>query len=108
MRTVVEPGSTDKIALFHALSDKIRLDVILLLGDGEQCVCEITETMGIAQSRLSFHLKVLKDSGLITDRRGGRWTYYSLVRNAFDEAIGTLSELRPRKVRPRAPRACCD
>ena len=108
MSVAVRSRSIKEVALFHALSDEIRFDVIRLLGDGEQCVCEITETLGIAQSRLSFHLKVLKDAGLITDRRGGRWTYYSLVRNAFDEAIDTLSELRPRNVRPRASRACCD
>ncbi|HEU4786456.1 MAG TPA: metalloregulator ArsR/SmtB family transcription factor, partial [Gemmatimonadaceae bacterium] len=55
--------------LFHALSDETRLGVLEMLRDGERCVCELQEELDAAQSRLSFHLRVLKDSGLVTDRR---------------------------------------
>jgi ArsR family transcriptional regulator, arsenate/arsenite/antimonite-responsive transcriptional repressor len=51
--------------LFHALSDETRLAVIDLLRSGEQCVCELQDALDVAQSRLSFHLKVLKDAGLV-------------------------------------------
>src|SRR5437762_7412043 len=83
--------------VFHALSDEARLAVLELLGDGEHCVCELTAALDVAQSRLSFHLKVLKDAGLITDRREGRWVYYTLARETFDEAMDFLTTMRPRK-----------
>jgi DNA-binding transcriptional ArsR family regulator len=51
------------IELFHALSDETRLEIIGLLRGGERCVCELTDTLDAAQSRLSFHLRVLKDAG---------------------------------------------
>jgi ArsR family transcriptional regulator len=52
------------------------LQVIEALGGGERCVCELTEALGVAQSRLSFHLKVMRQAGLITAREEGRWVYY--------------------------------
>jgi ArsR family transcriptional regulator len=64
--------------LFHALADETRLDILEQLADGERCVCELTDALGTGQSRLSFHLKTLKDAGLVTDRRQGRWIYYAL------------------------------
>lgn len=72
-------------AVFHALSDPTRLDLINLLAGGEQCVCDLTDALKTGQSRLSFHLKVLKKAGLIRDRRDGRWMYYSLNEEAFEE-----------------------
>src|ERR687883_221073 len=65
--------------LFHALSDETRLGVLEMLRDGERCVCELQDELDAAQSRLSFHLRVLKDAGLVVDRREGRWSYYSIV-----------------------------
>lgn len=84
MVTAINKG--EKTArLFHALSDETRLALIDRLQGGEQCVCELMETIKAAQSRLSFHLKVLKDAGLITDRREGRWMYYSINRDAIED-----------------------
>ena len=82
-------------ALFHALSDETRLELLDRLKSGERCVCELTDVMKAAQSRLSFHLKVLKDAGLILDRREGRWIYYSInldAINELDEVVDTLKE----------------
>lgn len=73
------------VALFHALSDETRLALLERLKGGEQCVCELMDAMKAAQSRLSFHLKVLKDAGLVEDRREGRWMYYSLSAQAIEE-----------------------
>jgi ArsR family transcriptional regulator, arsenate/arsenite/antimonite-responsive transcriptional repressor len=81
------------VRLFHALSDETRLAVIDMLRGGERCVCDLQGTLDAAQSRLSFHLKVLKDAGLVTDRREGRWSYYSLNPDRVDEAIESLREL---------------
>jgi ArsR family transcriptional regulator len=74
-----------KAQLFHALSDQTRLGIVERLTRGERCVCELTDALDAAQSRLSFHLKVLKSAGLVTDRREGRWSYYRLNPEALSE-----------------------
>jgi ArsR family transcriptional regulator len=92
---------------FHALSDETRLRLLELLRAGEQCVCDLTDSLDTGQSRLSFHLKVLKDAGLVTDRREGRWVYYALDLAALDALGDFLSGLRPRRGGLRlAPRRC--
>ena len=83
--------------LFHALSDTIRLDVVVLLLDGERCVCELMEELDLAQSRLSWHLKTLSDAGIVTGRREGRWNYYSLNADVLGETRGLLESLRPKR-----------
>jgi ArsR family transcriptional regulator len=84
------------IALFHALSDETRLEIIDLLRKGERCVCELTDTLDAAQSRLSFHLRVLKDAGIVRDRKDGRWVYYELDPEAFEEIEALASAMKPR------------
>jgi ArsR family transcriptional regulator len=82
-------------SLFHALSDDTRLALLDRLKGGERCVCELTDVMKVAQSRLSFHLKVLKEAGLIRDRREGRWMYYAINPEAIEEleeAVDTLKQ----------------
>jgi ArsR family transcriptional regulator, arsenate/arsenite/antimonite-responsive transcriptional repressor len=66
------------IAGFHALSDPIRISVIELLRHRELCVCDLCDTLEITQSKLSFHLKNLKEANLVNSRQEGRWIYYSL------------------------------
>lgn len=63
---------------FHALSDSLRLQVMELLRQQELCVCDLCDRLGVNQSKLSFHLKTLKDAGLVRARQEGRWIYYSL------------------------------
>jgi ArsR family transcriptional regulator, arsenate/arsenite/antimonite-responsive transcriptional repressor len=94
---VAAHSRTDRaIELFHALSDETRLEIIELLGKGERCVCELTDTLDAAQSRLSFHLRVLKDAGIVRDRKDGRWVHYELNLEAFDEMESLVSGLKPR------------
>ncbi|HVR11716.1 MAG TPA: metalloregulator ArsR/SmtB family transcription factor [Thermoanaerobaculia bacterium] len=83
---------------FYALGDEIRLGILDLLRGGERCVCELTACLGLAQSRLSFHLKVLKDAGLISHRRQGRWSYYALDPEAFREIEEFLNRVPPAAV----------
>lgn len=85
--------------LCNALADEARVEIVARLLDGEKCVCDLTEALETGQSRLSYHLKVLKDAGLVTDRRDGRWAYYTLEREAFVETEKLLSALRPRAMR---------
>jgi len=84
-------------ALFHALSDETRLSIVEMLRDGELCVCELQEELGAAQSRLSFHLRVLKDAGIVRDRREGRWAYYRLATQALVELHDLTVAMQPRK-----------
>lgn len=96
-------------AIFRALSDEKRLRILALLTGGELCVCELTEVLDLPQPLLSFHLRTLKDAGLVADRRAGRWVYYSLLTSALEEARSLLEELaseRPmeRILRTKGPR----
>ena len=93
------------VELFHALSDETRLQIIELLSKGEQCVCELTDSLDAAQSRLSFHLRGLRDAGIVRDRRQGRWVHYELNREAFEEAESLVAQLKPRGLTVRAD--CC-
>ena len=86
--------------LLRALAEPIRLQVIESLSGGERCVCDLTSELGLAQSKLSFHLKVLKRAGLITAREEGRWVYYSLCREAIDDLRSWLAQLADHSTRP--------
>jgi len=102
--TVSAPLDTARAAaLFHALSDVARIEIVAALLGGERCVCDLMDVVGAAQSRLSYHLKVLKDACLVTDRREGRWAYYTLERDAIVETEALLASLRPKARRGR----CC-
>jgi ArsR family transcriptional regulator len=92
--TVATRDLSRAVHLFHALSDETRLEIIDRLKDGEQCVCDLMDALKSAQSRLSFHLKVLKDARLIEDRREGRWMYYSLNARVFDELNEVIASLK--------------
>src|SRR5881392_3473427 len=93
------------VELFHALSNETRLGIIELLRKGERCVCELTDTLDAAQSRLSFHLRVLKDAGVVRDRKDGRWVHYELVPEAFEEVETLVAAMKPRAVRNQ--QSCC-
>jgi ArsR family transcriptional regulator len=91
--------------VLKALADPIRLEVVQALAGGERCVCELTERLGLAQSRLSFHLRVLREAGLIEAREQGRWVYYSLRSQTFEQLQVWLAGLA---VCSRVPaRPCC-
>jgi ArsR family transcriptional regulator, arsenate/arsenite/antimonite-responsive transcriptional repressor len=97
---------------FHALSDATRIEIVDLLRGGERCVCELMSALDAAQSRLSFHLRVLRDAGLVTDRRDGRWVYYTLCTDAIGEMEAFLSYIRADGVvaakRGLVSSACCE
>jgi len=81
---------------FHALAEETRVRIVQILARGERCVCDLQEELGAAQSRLSFHLKKLKEAGVITDRREGRWVYYSLDPEALEEMRAFLRGVEDR------------
>lgn len=67
------------IRVMKALSDPNRVRVVKLLQSGELCVCEIKEVLGLAQSTVSKHMKILEDAGLVERKRQGTWMIYSLA-----------------------------
>ena len=97
-----------------ALSDPIRLRMLVMLAEGRDCcglpdpstravpgtgtpagicVCEFQEQFGLAQSRTSYHLKVLKDAGLVSEETRGKWTFYVLDRETLSAALRALEQL---------------
>jgi ArsR family transcriptional regulator, arsenate/arsenite/antimonite-responsive transcriptional repressor len=100
--------SLDRAArIFHALSDHTRLSILQRLRLGERCVCDLTDALDAAQSRLSFHLKVLKDAGLVTDRRDGRWMYYTLNSEALADAGELLENMASEPSAAERRSGCC-
>lgn len=64
---------------FHLMSDETRLRCLVLLQrEGELCVCELTHALGESQPKISRHLAMLRDAGVVSDRRQGQWVYYRI------------------------------
>lgn len=70
----------EKLSLFNALSNETRLKIVVLLSKGEFCVCQLQWALRLSQAKTSRHLAVLKNVGLIQNRREGLWIFYSLVK----------------------------
>jgi ArsR family transcriptional regulator, arsenate/arsenite/antimonite-responsive transcriptional repressor len=107
MATRTQLQSTRSARLFHALSDETRLAILQRLRFGERCVCDLTDVLDAAQSRLSFHLKVLKDAGLVSDRREGRWMYYALNQEALSELAEVVEALASTPSAAERKTGCC-
>ena len=74
---VINPESALSLLMSMAFSfsDPFRLEIIDLMMDEEVCVCDIMKLTKLSQSRISYHIKILKEAGLISDRQEGRWVY---------------------------------
>jgi len=108
MTTASRPDTATIALWFHALSDEARVQIVEMLSHKERCVCELEQVLGIAQSRLSFHLKVLKEAGLIGDRKEGRWMFYGLQRETLDQIAAYTRSVKPGKHAGSCAVACCD
>lgn len=80
---------------FHALSDVTRLLILGMLVDHEQCVRELQRSLDVEQSLLSFHLKVLRDAGLVRPHRDGRWIYYAIDTAVVDRVVAFTQSVKP-------------
>jgi ArsR family transcriptional regulator, arsenate/arsenite/antimonite-responsive transcriptional repressor len=76
-------------SVFNALGDPTRVRLVEHLRTSRRCVCDLEAALDMGQSLVSFHLKVLKDAGLIVGERSGRWVYYSLA----PESVHSVEEL---------------
>ena len=74
---IEETGQTVK--LLKVIAEENRLRILCILKNGEQCVCNIIESLGLSQSLVSHHLKKLKEVGLVIDNKKGFWVHYSLT-----------------------------
>jgi ArsR family transcriptional regulator, arsenate/arsenite/antimonite-responsive transcriptional repressor len=99
-RPPAPPDPADVARRCHALSDETRLSILERLRGGEECVCNLTGLLESGQSRLSFHLKVLRDAGLVRARRDGRWIHYSLQPDGLDAVRNLIDSLEPQRRKP--------
>ena len=83
----------DNAKVFKALCDPKRLAILEQLRSGEKCACVLQEPMDLTQSGLSYHMKILCDSGLVVSRQEGKWTHYRLSVSGRDRAVHLLLAL---------------
>jgi ArsR family transcriptional regulator, arsenate/arsenite/antimonite-responsive transcriptional repressor len=105
-----EEGVERLVALGSALSDPLRVRMLGMMADGRSCcdfsgtgapadegdqgicVCEFEEVFGMGQSKVSYHMKKLKDVGLVREERRGKWSFYSIDREAAGELLGEAAD----------------
>jgi ArsR family transcriptional regulator, arsenate/arsenite/antimonite-responsive transcriptional repressor len=105
-----ELGVERLVALGRALSDPIRVRMLSMMAEGRGCcdfsasgvpveegeegicVCEFEEAFSMGQSKVSYHVKKLKDAGLVHEERHGKWAFYSLDRDAASELLGEAAD----------------
>ena len=109
-REGTKEGVDRLVALGHALSDPIRVRMLSMMADGRSCcdfsdsgvpaeegeegicVCEFKEHFSMGQSKVSYHMKKLKDAGLVREERRGKWAFYSLNREVAGELLGEAAD----------------
>jgi ArsR family transcriptional regulator len=105
-----EEGVERLVALGRALSDPIRVRMLSMMADGRGCcdfsgtgvpadegdqgicVCEFEEVFGMGQSKVSYHMKKLRDAGLVREKRRGKWSFYTIDREAAGELLGEAAD----------------
>ena len=95
------------LAVLAALGEEKRVRILEILRDGEHCVCDLMDHMDAGQSLLSHHLKVLREAGLVADRKEGRWSYYRLVPEGLAELESWVGTLREEAARTPRSSSCC-
>ena len=76
--SIAFPLAPEVLVALQALAEPTRARVVSLLGHGEHCVCDVGEMLGLSPALVSHHLRTLRASGLLRERKSGRWVYYSL------------------------------
>lgn len=79
--------------IFKAFCDPNRLEILELLRGGERCACKLQDQLQLTQSGLSYHMKILCESGMVTSRQEGKWTHYSLNPAGCDLALTLLRQI---------------
>ncbi len=94
MKKIDADGSEAEVDIFKAAADPSRLRILKLLREGELCVCEIMTALDRPQSSTSHHLSILKDAGLIKERKVGKWSHYRLADGAVIEMLNQARLLK--------------
>ena len=86
-------NSANIVKVFKALCDETRVSIMQFLQSGAKCACDISGELDIAQSKLSYHMKILCESGLVESWYVGKWTHYQISKKGSEVAIALLQEL---------------
>ena len=103
MATVYE----ERAKVFKALCDARRQRILELLHGGEKCACVLMEEMGMPQSSLSYHMKILCESGIVTSREEGKWTHYQISRQGSEKAVALLKTITAVEETDAEDSRCC-
>jgi ArsR family transcriptional regulator len=91
---VVDVGTAERLArMFKALGDPTRVRLLSLIAahaDGEACICDLTEPVGLSQGTVSHHMKILTDAGLTSRDQRGKWAFYRVAQPTLDDLAGAL------------------
>src|SRR5689334_16048766 len=99
MSTHLDQSHSVAALRFRALGDETRLRILEHLGSGERSVSELMVLVDIGQSLMSHHLRILREAGLVFDRREGRWIHYSIAEPALAACRLALYEMEPMRAR---------
>jgi ArsR family transcriptional regulator len=77
----------------QAIAEPTRARIVALLSHGEHCVCDVGDTLALSPALVSHHLRALRESGLLRERRSGRWVYYSLDLDAIERLRAAVTDL---------------
>lgn len=92
--------------VFKAFCDEKRLAILELLQSGEKCACVLIDETGIGQSGLSYHMKILCESGIVESRQEGKWTHYKISEQGIKDAIMLLKTITTSN--KKATSSCCN
>ena len=85
----------DEVLICKALGDPNRMEIVKMLSDQEKCGCKLLEKFDITQPTLSHHMKILVDSGLVKDRKEGKWHYCGFIKTLCNETTGKCCKGEP-------------
>ena len=97
MKNIEMEGPQGEVEIFKAAADPCRLRILKLLKEGELCVCEIMTALKKPQSSTSHHLSILREAGLVKERRDGKWSYYRLADGAVVEMVKQARALKKKQ-----------
>lgn len=80
------------VNFFKAMGEDTRVKILTMLLKEEMCICELIDELGLSQSAVSHHMKILKQADLVNDRRDGKWTFYSINKDGFATHLAGLQE----------------
>ena len=97
----------ERAKVIKALCDERRQRILELLHSGEKCACVLIDEMDMPQSSLSYHMKILCDSGIVTSREEGKWTHYQISKQGSEKAIELLKKITAVSESSTECKGCC-